>query len=80
MSLFGLTRHLFNLILLRFTKNLEKTQIQKIRMIFQNLNQLIVNHDENLEKPNKSLIAGCVVAQWQFLFDKVQKLLGLFAV
>ena len=54
--------------------------MQKIRMLFQNLNQPIVNHDENLEKPNKSLIAGCVVAQWQFLFDIVQTLLGLFAV
>ena len=42
-------------------------------MLFQNLNQPIVSHDENLEKPNKSLIAGCVVAQWQFLFDMVQK-------
>ena len=46
-------------------------------MLFQNLNHPIVNHDENLEKPNKSLIAGCVVSQWQFSFDIVQKLLGI---
>ena len=54
--------------------------MQNIRMLFQNLNQPIVNHDENLEKPNKSLIAVCVVAHWQFLFDIVKKLLGLLAI